>query len=249
MKRVRGIFVTGTDPGVGKTVVACALAAWAHHRGLDVGVMKPVATGGRWIRSLQNRRGRWVSDDVIQLARAAHISDAWSLVNPVCFQAPLAPWTASLRTGRVIALDSLVKTFRSVASRHQFMIVEGVGGLMVPLSRRTMVVDLAQRLGLPLVLVARPGLGTLNHTLLSLECARSHRVPVVGVLLNHTEPPSSDATARLAQRTKPVLLSRLISPVPVHELPWLSKRSPQLLERWIEQRVGKQMLERWILEG
>ena len=83
MKRPRGVFVTGTDTGVGKTVVACALAAWARRQGLDVGVMKPIATGGR--------------ADAIQLARAAGTRDDWELINPICFEEPLAPWSAALR--------------------------------------------------------------------------------------------------------------------------------------------------------
>src|SRR3990167_5703176 len=82
--RVRGFFITGTDTGVGKTVVACALAAWARHHGLDVGVMKPVATGGRFMAN--GTAGRWISDDATWLASSAGVDDPWRLVNPVCFK-------------------------------------------------------------------------------------------------------------------------------------------------------------------
>ena len=83
----RGLFVTGTDTGVGKTAVACALAAWGRAQGLRVGVMKPVGTGGRWVRTA----GRWVSHDALALAAAAGTNDPWSVISPICFQEPLAP--------------------------------------------------------------------------------------------------------------------------------------------------------------
>jgi len=157
-RRARGIFVTGTDTGVGKTVVACALAAWGRRRGVDVGVMKPIATGGRWAPADQ----RWVSDDARRLAQAAGSGDPWPLVNPVCCKEPLAPATAAQRARSPIRLDEVLRAFRSLQARHEWLIVEGIGGLLVPLTARATVADLARRLHLPVIVVARPGLGTLN---------------------------------------------------------------------------------------
>ena len=212
MKRMRGLFVTGTDTGVGKTVVACALAAWAGQAGLRVGVMKPVATGGR--RVADGNRLRWISADALRLRQAAATRDPWRLINPVCFREPLAPWTASLRARQTIRLSSLARAFHQLSQRHDAVIVEGVGGLLVPLSARLTVADLARRFGLPVVIVARPGVGTLNYSLLTVACARHAGLRVAGLVLNHAAPPSRRRMDRLAERTNRRLLERLAA-VPV----------------------------------
>lgn len=200
--------MTGTDTEVGKTVVACALAAWCRHQGLDVGVMKPIATGGRFVQAAHVTR-RWVSEDALRLVAAAQVHDPWSLVNPVCFREPLAPWTAARRARRVIRLRQVLSAFHTLARRHAFLIVEGIGGLLVPLTSRLMVADLAKRMGLPLLIVARPGLGTLNHTLLTIQCARDRGLAVRGVLFNHTHAPSRDEMSRVAVQTNPSILYHL----------------------------------------
>ena len=206
-RRVRGIFVTGTDTGVGKTAVACALAAWGRVQGSDVGVMKPVASGGT-LRDCGGRRHR-VSDDAVRLTRASGVSDPWTLLNPVCFREPLAPWTAALRERRPAGIAAMLKAFAVLSARHDRLIVEGAGGWLVPLQARMTVADLAERFGLPVLLVARPGLGTLNHTLLTLEAIRRRGLRCLGVVINHSGPPPRNAMSRLAERTNPAILSRL----------------------------------------
>ena len=212
VRRIRGVFITGTDTGVGKTVVAAALAAWCRARHIDVGVMKPVATGGRLFSTKGMRR--YVSQDAIDLVKAAGSEDSWSLVNPVCFREPLAPWTAAQRARTSIRLDEILHAFRILRARHRYLIVEGIGGLLVPLTARSSVAHLAKHLELPLLVVARPGLGTLNHTLLTLRCARDLDLPVAGVLVNQAQPPSRDAMARVIAETNVVVLKSL-SRVPV----------------------------------
>ena len=241
------MFVTGTDTGVGKTVVACALAAWAHRQGVDVGVMKPVATGGRWIA------GRWLSDDAVRLARVVASRDPWRLVNPVCFQEPVAPWTAARRAHRPIRLEPILGAFRALAHRHELVIVEGVGGLLVPITAQVTVADLVRRLHLPLLLVARPSLGTINHTLLSLQVARDKRLTVRAVLLNHAEAPAHDAMSRLAVRTNPEILRRLTHRPVLGPLPWLRRHrdgttDPATLSRWIERHLGRSVLRRLLCQ-
>jgi dethiobiotin synthetase len=210
----RGLFVTGTDTGVGKTVVACGLAAWCRLAGLDVGVMKPVATGGRWVRLPAGRTGgdgtsRLVSDDAIRLARAAGAMDDWALINPVCFEEPVAPWTAARRGRTAIRLERVQQAYRVLAERHDVLIVEGIGGLLVPLAAETTVADMAARMGLPLLIVARPGLGTLNHTLLTVRVAEQLRLSCAGVVINHAAPAPAQPMARLAERTNPTILKLL----------------------------------------
>ncbi len=210
--------MTGTDTGVGKTFVACALAAWCRHQGIDVGVMKPVATGGRRVR------GRWVSDDAIRLARAAGVDDPWALVNPVCFREPIAPWTAALRARTPIRMAVICRAFQALGARHEFLIVEGVGGLLVPLSARATVADLAKELGLPVLLVARSGLGTLNHTLLSLQCIRGKKLRLLGVVMNQSEPPPTEVMSRLSAKTNPSILRRLTRAPVLGQLPFDSTK-------------------------
>ena len=253
-KQVRGVFVTGTDTGVGKTVVACAIAAWCRRRGVDVGVMKPVATGGR--RRWEGGASRWVSGDAIRLARAAHSHDPWSLINPACFQEPLAPWTAARRARKPIALQAVLSAFESLAARHDLLVVEGAGGLLVPLTDRATVADLARRMGLALLIVARPDLGTLNHTLLTIRCARWMALPLAGVVFNQAQPAPRDPMARLTQRTNPMVLERFARVPVLGRLPFLAGSTGSLpagrhglpsaerLAEWVDSRLDARWLRR-----
>lgn len=237
-RRARGLFVTGTDTGVGKTMVACAIAAWCRDHGIDAGVMKPVATGGRAMRV--GRSKRWVSDDARRLARCARAADPWPLINPVCFAEPIAPWTAARRAGTTIRLAQVLEAFRVLQARHQVVIVEGIGGLLVPLTARATVADLARCLRLPLLLVARAGLGTLNHTLLSLACARDHRLAVKGVVLNHAAGPPRGPAARVSAQTNVQVLRQLAQAPILGPLPFRSDRQP--LSEWIQRHLGPSVL-------
>ena len=234
--RVRGVFVTGTDTGVGKTAVACALAAWCRARGLDVGVMKPVATGG------------CPSSDAQHLAKCADAADDPALVNPVCYREPLAPLTAACRSGRPVAVGRIRRAFRQLAARHDVLIVEGIGGLLVPLTRRLTVADLARQIGLPLLVVARPDLGTLNHTLLTLAAARRERLRVCGVAINHAHPAPAEPLARLAQRTNPGILQGYAEVAGV--LPFRAgllapgRAARRRLAAWAARGFGNSFLER-----
>ena len=183
-----GLFVTGTDTGIGKTYVSAGLASAFRRRGIDVGVMKPIASGAV-------RRGRaWVSEDAVALRDAAGAPDPLELVNPVLLRPPLAPSVA----GKV-DLALAMRAWRELRARHRTMIVEGVGGLVVPLKPRLPVAAFAKRLGLPLLLVTRPALGTINHTLLTVMAARSFGLRVLGLVINAHAP----GRPGLAERTNP----------------------------------------------
>ncbi|HEX9780611.1 MAG TPA: dethiobiotin synthase [bacterium] len=232
-----GLFVTATDTDVGKTAVACALASWYAGRGVDVGVMKPVATGA----------GRpAVSDDAKRLARASGARDARRLVNPVCFREPLAPLTAARRAGRTIRLSGVLAAYAALARRHDVMVVEGIGGLLVPLTSRACVADLAARLGLPLVIVARTGLGTLNHTLLTVAEARRRRLPVLGLVF--TEAARPRPADRISRRTNPGLIAEatglpIIGCLPYHPPP-PGQAAWQTWCAWAARRLDGRILER-----
>jgi dethiobiotin synthetase len=185
----RGVFVTGTDTGVGKTLVAAALTWHLKSSGLDVGVMKPVETGV----ADTGRPG----PDATLLQWAADCADAPELIAPYRLQTPLAPALAAEEESVRIDLAHIGETARSLCDRHGFTIIEGAGGLMVPLAGGLLVADLVLQLGLPLLIVCRPGLGTINHTLLTVHAARTMGIPLAGFIINGM-PEQPDAAEALA---------------------------------------------------
>jgi dethiobiotin synthetase len=196
------LFFTGTDTGVGKTFVTACVARLLRDQGHGVAVCKPVATGARRIG------GTWESDDTAELAVAAGETDRRA-VTPWVFPDPVAPPVAARQCGAVLNLADLAAAVRRRARPGVAVLVEGVGGLLCPLTEDATVADLAADLGLPVVVVARRSLGTLNHTLLTVEVARRRGLPIAGVVVNETTPPEG-----LAEATNVAELRRLL-PVPV----------------------------------
>jgi dethiobiotin synthetase len=175
---VKGLFVTGTDTGVGKTFVAAALVHALKRQGVNVGVMKPIASGCRRVG------GDLFSPDARKLLAASGVDDPLEDVSPLRFSAALGPSAAAGAEGRKLDLGRVRRAYRRLERRHDFMVVEGVGGLAVPLSKGQDVADLAGSLGLPLLVVAADRLGVLNHTLLTLGYAQARGLEVAGVVLN-----------------------------------------------------------------
>jgi len=181
IRATRGLFVTGTDTGVGKTFVGAGLAALFRKEGLRTGVMKPVETGCRKLK------GQRVPQDGIFLRHMAGSRDPLEEIVPYRLSAPLAPRVAAEREGVRIRPSRIERAFRSIASRCSVILVEGAGGLLVPLTRELYMIDLVERLGLPVLLVARAGLGTINHTLLALSRLDDRQIPVAGIILNDVD--------------------------------------------------------------
>jgi dethiobiotin synthetase len=179
---MHGLFLTGTDTGVGKTVVTTAVARLLRQQGRAIQVCKPVATGAGW------SNGRWVADDTVRLAEAAGLSDGWDVITPWSLPEPVAPPVAARLADVRLTLAALIGAVQRLDRRDSVVLVEGVGGLLCPLTEEHTVADLAAALGLPLVIVARRSLGTLNHTLLTLEAARYRGLKVAGVVVNETTP-------------------------------------------------------------
>jgi len=182
--RNKGIFVTGTDTGVGKTIVTAALTAALRRAGLDAVPMKPVQTG-----ALGNEKGRG-SPDLDFCLRAAGLvgTEEYELLAPFRFELPASPHLAAREEGRTVAVDLLCESFERAARRHEAVVVEGVGGVLVPLNEREFVADLIERLGLPVVLTARTGLGTLNHTFLSIKELERRGAAPAGIVFCQIEP-------------------------------------------------------------
>jgi dethiobiotin synthetase len=173
----RGLFVTGTDTGVGKTVVAAAVCAAMASRGERVAAFKPVVTG------LDEEPGEWPRDHEL-LARVASAGQSPSDVAAVTFGPPVSPHYAAEEAGAPIEPRELVDAARRAGAGADTLVCEGVGGLLVPLTPGYLIRDLALELGLPLLVASRPGLGTINHTLLTLEAARAAGLAVAAVVLS-----------------------------------------------------------------
>lgn len=186
---MRGLFITATDTDVGKTVIAASLARLWRREGRRFAVCKPVATGARLLED-----GRLLADDTRRLAAAAgdpHLEQ----ITPHVYAEPAAPPLAARLAGETLTLDQLAAAVERRATGGTPVLVEGVGGLLCPLTEEHTVADLVARLGLPLLVVARRALGTLNHTLLTLEVARRRGLPVSGVVITETTPPAGAAEA------------------------------------------------------
>lgn len=194
-KPPRGVFVVGTDTGVGKTLVAAGLVSALRRRGLAVGVMKPVESGVT----------KGIHADAELLRSVAGSTDPLTDISPYRFGPPLAPLVAARRRRTRISLATIVRRFHRLAGRHDIVVVEGVGGLMVPLTLSQTTLDLAKALGLPLVLVVGNKLGAINHTLLTVHVAESHGLRFLGMVINQTGQVRDDAI-----RTNPRVLQELL---------------------------------------
>ncbi len=177
-----GIFISGTDTGCGKTHVTCALARSARKRGLRVRVLKPVETGcGQDGDTLVPR-------DALALAAAADDPRPIAEICPYPLRLPAAPEAAARAEGIQIDPERIERAYTEAAAGAELVLVEGAGGLLVPLAPGLDMAGLARRLALPLLIVARAGLGTLNHTRLTLEAARARDLEVRGLAISHTRP-------------------------------------------------------------
>ncbi|TET31781.1 MAG: dethiobiotin synthase [Planctomycetota bacterium] len=205
-KKIKGIFVSGTDTGVGKTVIAAGIAAYLRRRGVNVGVMKPVTTGVG-------------SSDAGMLIKAAGVSDKKETVSPYRLRECLAPHLASSLENVNIDLAWLLQLYQELGKRHDFMIVEGAGGILVPLKMNFFMADLIKMLELPMLVVSRPTLGTINHTLLTIRYAQSTGIPVKGMVFVYDK----DYKRGIAEDTNPAELRKFTGVKVIGELPYIKK--------------------------
>ena len=178
LPEMKGVFVTATDTGVGKTVVAGAVARSLNADGVRTEVFKPAASGCRRVR------GQLISEDAEFLAACADSRRPLHEIAPLRYSAALAPNVAAQRAGRTVDIEAMLAAYRRLEGNCDAVVVEGVGGLLCPISDDLWVVHLAVMLALPVVIVARPDLGTINHTLLTIQTARSAGLHVAGVIIN-----------------------------------------------------------------
>ncbi len=195
LPRLKGLFVTATDTEVGKTLIAGAIARNLHKAGSKVEVFKPAASGCR-----RTREGL-VSSDSEFLAACAESQRTLAEITPVRYTSALAPNVAAEREKRPVDLQAIFDSYARLDGACDCVIVEGVGGLLCPISDDFWVIHLAAMMKLPVVIVARPGLGTINHTLLTIHAARSAGLKLAGVVINryHIEPSARDALDKHAE--------------------------------------------------
>ncbi len=182
----KGLFISGTDTGIGKTIVVGSLARALNERGVHAGVMKPVASGSRTID------GKQTSEDADFLKRVSGVDDELDMINPYALTAPLAPSAAARMEKVVIDFEKIKRCYEKLSKEYELMLVEGVGGLLVPLNEKEMVADLIKFLNIPVLIVVGSKVGAINHTLLTITCVKTLGIEVAGIILNHAEPVSED---------------------------------------------------------
>ncbi len=209
----KGFFITGTDTGVGKTITTAALLLGLQSRSESTGVMKPVETGvNPACFSAANSDARFLTE-------IGEMQDADDEICPFRYKTAASPYQAGVLEGSFIDIEKIVSAFNTLSSRYSRMLVEGVGGLMVPLCKGEVVADLASRLKLPLIIVTRYQLGTQNHTLLTVETARQRGLPIAGLVFNKTD----DATLSDIEQSQPSLLSQWTGLPILAEIPYIKE--------------------------
>lgn len=212
MNRPAGYFITGTDTGIGKTVVTLGLMRWLQDRGRRVAAMKPVASGCE--RTPQGLR----NEDALQLQQQASMPLNYDVVNPYAFEPPIAPHIAASQAGVRIELDTIRQGVRQLAEHADLVCVEGVGGWLVPLNGEESVADLAVSLGLGVVLVVGMRLGCLNHALLTAQAIQAGGASLAGWVANCL-PPVPDYLDENISTLKSMISAPFLGVMPVLSAP------------------------------
>jgi len=194
----KGIFITGTDTGVGKTLIAGGLARVWLKSGKRIGVMKPIESG--CVRSDNGLQPQ----DALFLKEMSYSTDDLDLINPYRLEHPLAPSIAAELEGVEIDLKKIGHIYQQLDLKYDLILVEGAGGLLSPLYKTLNSADLIRLLGIPMIVIARDTLGTINHTLLTVEYARSNGLTILGIIINNLS-----STPDLSTKTNPQVIKKL----------------------------------------
>lgn len=197
---MKGFFVTGTDTDVGKTIISGGLAAVLHENNLDVGVFKPMLSG------ISRDDPESDTSFLKEMSQTALTAEE---ITPFTFCEPVSPLVAAQQEGKTVELEEIMQKWEKVRRKCGCFIVEGAGGISVPLGEKFLVSDVIQKIGLPLIIVARPDLGTINHTFLTVHYARSAGIKVAGIIINGRKDGPS-----LAEKTNPAVIEQFTG-VPV----------------------------------
>ena len=226
---IKGIFITGTDTNVGKTWVAAGLSAALRQRGIKAVYFKPIQSG------CPQEEGRLIPTDARLARTLAGLDEPLEVLTPICLKLPLAPGVAAAQAGVEVDPGLIAAGLKGLAARYEFLVVEGAGGLYVPLiGTHFLVLDLIRWLGLPLAVVAKSGLGTINHTVLTVKAAQAAGIEVAGVILNrYPERPG------LAAETNPGVIAALTGVPILGRLPEVADLdSPEGRNLFLEAMTG-----------
>ncbi|MGA2915768.1 MAG: dethiobiotin synthase [Sedimentisphaerales bacterium] len=194
-----GLFITGTDTGVGKTLIAGAITKILLQKGENIGVFKPVASGCKKIKQ------RLISEDAKFLAHCAKSEFALDIINPVAFKVPAAPFACEKAENKKVDLRKIAAAYKQICQKSDFVIIEGIGGIKVPITKNVNVLSLAKAFNLPVVIVARSKLGTINHTLLTIGAVRRAGLLLAGVIINGYDEKTKD----VAEKTNAEIIKKL----------------------------------------
>jgi len=195
----KGLFITATDTGAGKTLVSGAIAKLVSQQEKRVGVFKPIATGCR------KAGQKLISEDAEFLCQCANTDLALDIINPIQFKIPASPFACEKAEKKKVNLKKIFNTYKQICRKCDFVVVEGIGGVKVPLTGNYDVLDLAETMKLPVVIVARAKLGTINHTLLTIEAVRQKGLLLAGIIINGYD----EKTIDYAEKTNAELIKKL----------------------------------------
>ena len=232
---MRGLFVTGTSTGVGKTAIAAGLAWVMRRKKVNVGVMKPFATANKAFSK------KYRSQDTSLLAKAAGVRDLDGELNPFFYSLAASPLVASqLRHEHPASVEKALQALHGLAKKHDFMIVEGIGGIMVPLTENESVADFAKKTGLPAVIVSTPMLGTLNHTLLTVMACKEFGINIGGIIINKMPKKPS-----MVEQKTPEVIERLTGVPLLSTLQFSKGCNPAVIGKALEKTKGLESLLSW----
>ncbi|SFJ26360.1 dethiobiotin synthase [Thermoflavimicrobium dichotomicum] len=231
MSRGKGLFITATDTGVGKTVVTAGLALALQEKGYKVAVMKPVQSG--------NLREDPAGDGMC-LKQWTRSSEPIERIVLYHFTLPVAPGVAAEKEGQVIELEQILRSYQDLAAQYDIVLVEGAGGLLVPLGRNWTVADLAKAMELPLLIVARPNLGTVNHTALTALWAKQKGLHPVGVVINGWSEELLAEDPSVAEN--PQWMEQLAGIPVLGKMPWLSELTTETIREASQRSIDLQPL-------
>lgn len=233
----KGFFVTATDTSIGKTIVSAALIRAMRYMGHKAAAMKPIETG------CVKRDNILLPSDGIFLKNVSSMNEKINTITPCMYEKPLSPLAASEIEDKEVDLPRIMQAYKDLSGRYDVIIVEGIGGLSVPISRNYFVSDLVAEMALPLIIVARPTLGTINHTLLTIHYAISKELAIAGVIINYSSEPEND----IAEETNKKTL-KLVTEVPIiGTFPYIYDFEEETLDREVIKSFDMSILEKYLI--
>jgi dethiobiotin synthetase len=217
---VNAYFITGTDTGVGKTSITAGLACSMRKLGIDVGVMKPIATG------YPNKTG-FKSSDVAKLVEAASIKDPENLINPIFLPLSTSPYDATKLLELSVDMPLIFEQFKKLLSLHEMLLVEGIGGIMTPITKNFFVADMIKGMGIEAIIVTRATIGTLNHTVMTCKMCKDYGIKIRGLIINNF-----DEKGTPAEKNAPITLYELTNSPILGTIPFI--RDLNNLEKIVE---------------